>query len=106
LGLREVVRVEVHTTPGASGTRVGGEHDGLLVVRVTQRTVDGKATEAVRNALAEAIGVSPSQVRVVRGETSRRKLLEVDAQLVDVAKRVEELKHSTLADPPSRGKNQ
>jgi uncharacterized protein YggU (UPF0235/DUF167 family) len=80
---------------------VGGEHDGRLIVRVRERTVEGKATEAVRRALAEAIGVSAAHVRVVSGATSRRKVLEVDSQFVDVVARVDELKRAGLEGPPS-----
>ena len=71
------MRVEVHVKPGASRTEVGGTHDGALVVRVTARAVDGKATEAVLTAVAAALGVPAKDVTLVRGATSRRKLLEV-----------------------------
>jgi uncharacterized protein (TIGR00251 family) len=71
------MRVEVHVKPGASRTVVGGTHDGALVVRVTARAVDGKATEAVLAAVADALGVPAKDVTLVRGATSRRKLLEV-----------------------------
>jgi uncharacterized protein (TIGR00251 family) len=71
------MRVEVHVKPGASRTEVGGTHDGALVVRVTARAVDGKATEAVLAAVAAAFGVPAKDVTLVRGATSRRKLLEV-----------------------------
>jgi uncharacterized protein (TIGR00251 family) len=69
--------VEVHVKPGASRTSVGGAHDGALVVRVTARAVDGKATEAVLSAVAHAFGVTTRDVALVRGAASRRKLLEV-----------------------------
>lgn len=71
------MRVEVHVKPGASRSAVGGTHDGALVVRVTARAVDGKATEAVLVAVAHAFGVAARDVTLVRGATSRRKLLEV-----------------------------
>ena len=72
------MRLEVHTVPGSSATRVGGEHGGRLVVRVTQRAVDGKATEAVRRAVADALGVPARDVAVLAGATSRRKVLLVE----------------------------
>lgn len=57
---------------------MGGEHDGALVVRVTARAVDGRATEAALAAVAEAFGVRRSAVTLVTGATSRSKLVEVD----------------------------
>ncbi|GIX06517.1 MAG: hypothetical protein KatS3mg115_0920 [Candidatus Poribacteria bacterium] len=38
----------------------------------------GKANEAVRTLVARELGVRPSQVRIVQGERSRKKVLEVD----------------------------
>lgn len=79
----DVLRLPVRVTPGASRTRVGGRWapDGAephLVVTVRERAVDGRATEAVRRALAAALGVPARSVRLVRGATSRAKVFEVD----------------------------
>jgi uncharacterized protein YggU (UPF0235/DUF167 family) len=56
---------------------VGGEHDGALVVRVSERAVDGKATAAALSAVAAAFGVGPGAVALVAGARSRVKVLEV-----------------------------
>jgi uncharacterized protein YggU (UPF0235/DUF167 family) len=47
-------------------------------VRVTAPPVDGKANEAVRRLVAKRVGVPVSRVAVIRGESSRDKLIEVD----------------------------
>jgi uncharacterized protein YggU (UPF0235/DUF167 family) len=73
------VRVTVRVRPGASRTRVGGEHDGALVVRVSQRAVDGRATQAALAAVADAFGVRRRAVSLVSGTTSRTKVVDVDA---------------------------
>ena len=73
-----MVRLEVHVRPGSSAAAVGGEHDGALVVRVVERAESGRATEAALRALAEALGVPRRSVKLVRGATSRRKLIEID----------------------------
>jgi uncharacterized protein YggU (UPF0235/DUF167 family) len=75
----ENVRVEVHVRPGASRTLVGGEHDGVLLVRVTEPADAGRATEASLRAVAWAAGVPRQSVRLLRGATGRRKLLEIEA---------------------------
>jgi uncharacterized protein len=48
-----------------------------LVVRVQAPAVDGKANDAVIAAMADVLGVSKSDVRVVAGQTSRTKTLEI-----------------------------
>ena len=57
---------------------MGGAHDGALVVRVSARAVDVKATEAALAAVADAFGVRRSAVTLVTGATSRTKVVEVD----------------------------
>jgi uncharacterized protein YggU (UPF0235/DUF167 family) len=71
------VRVVVRVRPGAERTAVGGSHDGALVVRVRARAVDGRATAAVRVALAAALGVRRSEVTLISGATSRTKIYDV-----------------------------
>jgi uncharacterized protein YggU (UPF0235/DUF167 family) len=44
---------------------------------VNERAVDGKATQAALRAVAEALGVRPSSVRLVTGATSRDKIIDV-----------------------------
>jgi len=56
---------------------VGGEHDGSLVVRVSARAADGKATTAALTAVAAAFGVPRRAVTLVAGATSRTKIIEV-----------------------------
>jgi uncharacterized protein len=56
---------------------VGGEHDGALVVRVSARAVNGKATAAALAAVAEAFGVRQRAVTLVSGATSRMKIIDV-----------------------------
>ena len=73
------LRVVIRVRPGSSRTRVGGVHGEALVVRVQERAVDGKATEAALRALAAALGVSRREIRLVSGPTSREKVVAVDA---------------------------
>jgi len=79
--MAQSVTVAVRVKPGASRTKVGGRHDGslgpALVIAVTAPPVDGRATEAVRRALADALGVRPSAVTLRSGATGRDKLFTV-----------------------------
>ena len=82
------MRVVIRVKPGSGRTVVGGRYDDALVVRVSERAVDGKATDAALRALADALGVRRADVRLVTGATSRTKIVEIDG---DVAERVRDL---------------
>ena len=71
------MRLTVWVRPGSARPGVGGEHDGALVVRVTARAVDGRATAATLTAIADAFGVRRHAVTLVAGAASRRKIVEV-----------------------------
>ena len=73
------MRITIRVRPGSSRPGVGGEHDGALVVRVSPRAVDGKATEAALAAVAVSFGVRRSAVRLVSGASSRTKIVDIDA---------------------------
>jgi uncharacterized protein (TIGR00251 family) len=70
------VRVTVRVTPRANRDEV--VPGDPLRVRVTAAPVDGKANAAVCKLLAAHYGVRKSAVRVVSGETSRTKVVEID----------------------------
>ena len=90
-----MTRVAVRVKPGAKRTAVGGRYDGphgpALIIAVTAPAVDGKATEATRRALAEALGVKPAAVTLRVGATSRDKVFEVPMEAEERAERLREL---------------
>jgi len=85
--------VEVRARPGASRTAVGGRYgDGdVLVVAVTAPAVDGRATDAVVAALAEAFGVRRADAELVSGATSRSKRVRVRGDATALRARLTEL---------------
>ena len=70
--------VRIRLQPRARRDEVVGERGGAIVIRVTAPPVDGKANAALCAFVARAAGVAPSCVRVVRGHTSRDKVVRVD----------------------------
>jgi uncharacterized protein (TIGR00251 family) len=72
------VRIAVHVTPKSSRESIEVGPGGDVRVRVTAPPESGKANAAVCRLVAKALGVPKSAVRVVRGESARDKLLEVD----------------------------
>jgi len=71
------MRITIWVQPGSTHAKVGGEHNGALVVRVHQRAVEGHATAAALTALAAAFGVRPHAVNLVSGAASRTKIVDV-----------------------------
>jgi uncharacterized protein YggU (UPF0235/DUF167 family) len=57
---------------------VVGERAGAVVIRVTAPPVDGKANAALCAFVARRAGVPASRVSVVRGITSRDKVVRVE----------------------------
>ena len=91
-----MVTVAIRVRPGSSRTAVGGRYDGpfgpALVVAVQAPAVEGRATEAAVRAVAQALGVKPRTVRVMAGESSRDKLLQIADPPADLATRVDTLR--------------
>lgn len=71
--------IAIRVKPGSARARVGGSYGdaGALVVAVTERAVDGRATAAALRAVAAALGVPRSAVTLLTGATSRDKVLLV-----------------------------
>lgn len=70
-------RLAVRVTPGAR-TEALEIADGRLLAKVRAKPEDGKANTAVRELLAAALGVALSRVTLLRGATSREKLLQIE----------------------------
>jgi uncharacterized protein len=91
--------VPVRVRPGAGRTKVGGRYEGphgpALIVAVGAPAVDGKATEAVRRALADALRVRPGHVALKLGATSRDKVFTVDGAADELATRLTALRDTT-----------
>jgi uncharacterized protein len=68
----------VRVQPRASRNAVGGEWEGALKVRLTAPPVDSRANEALCRLLAECLNVPHGAVRLLSGERSRTKRMEVD----------------------------
>lgn len=82
---RAVLSLRVH--PRAKRDEVVGWREGVLRVRVTAPPVKGQANQAVVKLLAQALGVKRGEVRLVKGEKSRDKLVEVTGLSEDAVHR-------------------
>ena len=80
------VQLAVHVVPNASRTAVAGVHGDAIKVRVAAPAIDGRANDALVEFLAERLSVSRTRVVIVRGMSSRRKIVavqDVDARAAE-----------------------
>src|SRR5262245_5939696 len=86
------VTLEVRARPRARRTELAGfDADGVIRIDLRAAPVDGAANEELVRFLArEVLGVPRSAVTVLRGETSRDKLVAVEG--IDAAQALERLR--------------
>jgi uncharacterized protein (TIGR00251 family) len=70
--------LEVRVQARARRNEVVAQADGVFRVRVTAAPEGGEANRAVIALLAEALGVAPSRIALVRGAASRDKLFRIE----------------------------
>ena len=74
-----MVRYTVIAKPNSrKGPLVETDDAGNLTVFVRERAVEGAANEGLVLALAQHFGVSRSRISVVRGRSSRHKVVEIE----------------------------
>lgn len=82
---KEGCALTVKVTPRASRDAVLGEEEGWLRLALAAPPVDGKANEAARRFLAEALGVPRTAVKLLSGQSARLKRFSVAGLSPDVA---------------------
>jgi uncharacterized protein (TIGR00251 family) len=71
------VSFAVRVQPRASHSEIAGDWQGALRVRLTSPPVDDKANDELRRLLADNLNVPITAVKIVRGQHSRSKRVEV-----------------------------
>ena len=86
------ISVPIRVKPGVRAARVGGSFGERLVVAVRERAVDGKATEAALQALAEAVGVRRSDITLITGAAARDKVVQIQGDGPKLSATIERLR--------------
>lgn len=71
------MRISVSVKAGSKTDKIIRKSENNFLVFVKKRTKEGKANEAVINAIAEHFGVSKSRVSIIKGLKSHRKIIEI-----------------------------
>ncbi len=69
----EGVSFYVHVQPAAGRTRVLGTHGNAVKVSVAAPPRGGRANDALLHFLARTLGIEPSEISIVSGQTQRKK---------------------------------
>ncbi len=85
----ERTTLTLHVQPGAKRTEIAGSYGDALKIRLLAPPVDGKANAALLGFLAERLRISKSALRLVSGQSSRRKVIEIDEIVPDLEKRLQ-----------------
>lgn len=76
------MRIHIHVVPGSKQQSVEKQGQDIYghevyKVKIREKPVDGEANRGALRALAEHFGVPMRNVRLVSGETSREKIIEI-----------------------------
>ncbi len=82
-------KISLRVYPRAARSEVVGFTDGLLQIRVAAPPVKGQANKELIAVLSRALAVSQGSLTIVRGHTSRNKVIAVDGlSQADVSRRL------------------
>ncbi len=71
-------RLNLKITPNANRNEIAGFSGGILQVKIAAPPVKGKANNELISFLSRALGVKRSAIYIVKGQTSRSKVIIIE----------------------------
>ena len=71
------MKISIRVIPNAKTSKVEKDRDGILKVWVKGKPFRGEATEEVAGVLSQYYKIPKSQIKVIKGFTSRNKIVEI-----------------------------
>lgn len=81
------ITIDIRVIPRARRSEIGGIRDDRLIVRLAAPPVDGAANQALITFLSDLLERPRRSVRLLAGETSRSKRVEIQGMTLDAARR-------------------
>lgn len=78
------IMLSCYVQPKASKNAVAGVYDGMLKILLNAPPVDGMANKALIAFISKKLKLSKSKVSIVKGLTSRKKLLALAVNITEV----------------------
>lgn len=72
------MKISVKVKANTSQERIEKIDDTNFIIWIREKPVEGKANEAVRKALAEYFGATKSRITLIKGQTSKQKIFEIN----------------------------
>ena len=72
------MKLSIKVIPGASKTEIAGWLGDDLKIRVAKPAQKGQANKAVQKVFSKSLGIPVGQIVIVAGQTSSRKIVEID----------------------------
>lgn len=82
------ITVDVHLQPGAKRNEILGFRGNILYARVNAVPEKGRANQALLELMADTLGISRSALSIIRGQTSRNKVIAVQGLTLDELKSI------------------
>jgi uncharacterized protein (TIGR00251 family) len=103
--------LEIHVQPGAKRNEIVGFTEGVLYAKVTALPQKGQANRALLELMAQTLEIPRSNVDIIRGQSSRSKVIAVHGLTGDEVREIlgrdlscKDLIHS-LKNEASRGES-
>jgi uncharacterized protein len=77
-------RITVRVVPNAKTNEIVGYENGAWKIRLNAPPIEGRANEALIHFLAEKLDLAPSEIEIVKGQTSKMKIIEIPMHADDV----------------------
>ncbi len=74
---KDGITIEVRVEPRSSKKGIAGIMENVVKVKLTAPPVGGEANEQLIEVMSEATGVRKSAIRILRGHSSKNKVVEI-----------------------------
>jgi len=71
-------KIAVQITPSASKNEIIGMQNDVLRIKISAPPVKGKANKELIDYLSHLLGISKDRLEIVKGHTSKNKLISID----------------------------
>jgi len=74
------LKLKIYVQPNASRSELIGLHGDALKIKIKALPVDGAANEEIIRFLSKHLDLPKKSIRILHGESSRNKLVEIDTE--------------------------